>query len=140
MNNFCPYKIGVIDDWHCPQVGQDFIDGLRLAIDEVVAAGGLERNLELATVRVDVDPSTPAVVDRGPLLLDEASTRSDNYAVKLSGAPNAAVTVAVASDNPRARRPAAASVALPPIGVCRRAGIRAGDAQVRGAERRVSSP
>ena len=55
MNNFCPYKIGVIDDWHCPQVGQDFIDGLRLAMDEVAAAGGLERNLELVATRVDGD-------------------------------------------------------------------------------------
>ena len=48
---------------------------------------------------VDADPSTSDAVDAGPLILDEATARSGSYAVRLSFAPSATTTVAVASDN-----------------------------------------
>ena len=50
-------------------------------------------------VVVDADPSTSDAVDAGPLILDEATARSGSYAVRLSFAPSATTTVAVASDN-----------------------------------------
>ena len=50
-------------------------------------------------VLVDANPAT-AAIDPGPLLLDEASARSKSYLVRLSSQPAAAVTLALASDNP----------------------------------------
>ena len=53
----------------------------------------------LVSVVVDADPSTSEMVDAGPLILDEATARSKNYAVRLGVVPTGPVTVTVTRDN-----------------------------------------
>ena len=48
------------------------------------------------TLQFDADPSTPAIIDPGPLLLEEGLAEGEQYAVRLPQAPTASVVVTLA--------------------------------------------
>ena len=71
-----------------------------LALTHAASGGGYDGVSATLTAVVDDDEVARLLLDRRRLLLDEGAARVKRYAVKLSRAPSAPVTVMFASDNP----------------------------------------